>query len=183
MLRLALLFLLLHSGNALAGEDLWKALAAGGHVVLLRHAATEPGTGDPPGFRLEDCATQRNLSDEGRAQARRLGEAFRARGVPVARVVSSRWCRCLETARLAFGRVDATHEALANLHGRGENRERQLRAFRQLLQQAPAGGNLVLVTHGSTTVALTGEYPAMGEAIVFFSAGDGRLRVAGRLQP
>jgi broad specificity phosphatase PhoE len=161
----------------------WEALARGGQVVLVRHAATTPGAGDPPGFRLEDCATQRNLSPAGRREARRLGEAFRSRGVRVARVLSSPWCRCLESAELAFGARPATHPALGNLFGRAENRERQVAAFRELIAAPPREGNLVLVTHGSTTVALTGEYPAMGEAIVVTPEGGGGFRVVGRIAP
>ena len=80
-------------------EAAWQALAAGGHIAVMRHA-TAPGVGDPEGFRLEDCSTQRTLSEKGRGEARRIGEAFRARGVDVDDVYSSRWCRCLETAEL-----------------------------------------------------------------------------------
>jgi phosphohistidine phosphatase SixA len=86
--------------GAAAQEDQWRALAAPGHVALMRHALTTPGVGDPPGFRLGDCTTQRNLSQEGRAAAVRLGEAYRSRAVRVARILSSEWCRCLDTARL-----------------------------------------------------------------------------------
>ena len=182
MLRALALVALLLPGTA-AAQDIWALLAKGGQVVLVRHAQTTPGTGDPPGFRLEDCATQRNLSEEGRAQARRLGERFRERGIPVGGMLSSPWCRCIETAELAFGARPGTHAALGNLFGRAENRERQVAAFRELIATAPAKGNLVLVTHGSTTVALTGEYPAMGEAIVVTPLGAGKLRVAGRLSP
>lgn len=157
MVRLLIALLLALPGAAAsADEAAWAALARGGQVVLVRHAATTPGAGDPPGFRLEDCATQRNLSQAGRREARRLGEAFRSRGVRVARVLSSPWCRCLESAELAFGVRPATHPAL---------------------------GNLVLFTHGSTTLALTGEYPAMGEAILVTPAGGGAFRVAGRIAP
>ena len=79
-------------------DPAWAALRAGGAVVVLRHAQTVPGIGDPPGFRLQDCSTQRNLSEEGRQQARRLGETLRRAGVKVDEVLSSRWCRCLDTA-------------------------------------------------------------------------------------
>lgn len=78
---------------------LWSALRGGEHVVLMRHAVA-PGTGDPAGFELDDCSTQRNLSERGREQARATGERFRANGVTDAAVYSSQWCRCLETARL-----------------------------------------------------------------------------------
>ena len=182
MLR-ALALLALLAPQACLAQDAWALLAKGGQVVLLRHAQTVPGTGDPPGFRLEDCATQRNLSEEGKAQARRLGERFRERKIPVGRMLSSPWCRCLETAELAFGARPATHPALGNLFGRAENRARQVAAFRALIASPPAKGNLVLVTHGSTTVALTGEYPAMGEAIVVTPLGGGEYRVAGRVAP
>jgi broad specificity phosphatase PhoE len=182
MLRALALVALLLPGTA-AAQDIWSLLAKGGHVILVRHAQTTPGTGDPPGFRLEDCATQRNLSEEGKGQARRLGESFRKHRIPVARILSSPWCRCLETAALAFGVRPDTHPALGNLFGRAESRERQVAAFRELIAAPPAKGNLVLVTHGSTTVALTGEYPQMGEAIVVTPLGGGRLRVAGRIAP
>src|SRR5512141_654229 len=78
---------------ASAEDAVWDALRGGGKIVVLRHASTEPGLGDPPGFRLDDCATQRNLSEAGRAEARRIEAAFVRRAVPVARVLSSRWCR------------------------------------------------------------------------------------------
>src|SRR4030095_4588589 len=88
---------------AWADDALWALLARGGQVVLVRHGLTTPGVGDPPGFKLGECATQRNLVEEGRREAERLGAALRAHKVPVARVLSSPWCRCTQTARVAFG--------------------------------------------------------------------------------
>jgi Histidine phosphatase superfamily (branch 1) len=85
-----------------AEEALWNDLRQGGYVLLIRHADA-PGTFDPPGFKLGVCSTQRNLSEEGRAQSRRLGELFRSKNVPIAQVFSSEWCRCIDTATLAFG--------------------------------------------------------------------------------
>jgi len=180
MLRLLGLVLLLPLAAA-ADDALWALLAKGGQVVLIRHALTDPGVGDPPGFRLEDCATQRNLSAAGRDEARRLGEAFRARGIPVARVLSSPWCRCLETAKIAFGGAQGTETALSNLFERPENREKQLAQFRKLVAAAPKKGNLVLVTHGSTTAAFTGIAPGTGELVVVIPEGGGRFRAAGRI--
>jgi broad specificity phosphatase PhoE len=86
-----------HAGNGIALE----ALRSGG-ALLLRHALTEPGIGDPPGFRLDDCSTQRNLSAGGRAQARAAGETLRAREVKIDAVYSSAWCRCIDTAKEMF---------------------------------------------------------------------------------
>jgi broad specificity phosphatase PhoE len=77
------------------------ACLGAGHVLLIRHAATDPGIGDPPGFQLGQCGTQRNLSERGRREAQALGVAMQAGGVTVGPVWSSRWCRCLDTARLA----------------------------------------------------------------------------------
>jgi phosphohistidine phosphatase SixA len=170
--------LLLLPGIAAGHEDLWSLLQGGGQIVLIRHALTTPGAGDPPGMRFDDCSTQRNLSEEGRAHARRIGEAFRKRVVPVERVLSSPWCRCLETARLAFGKAEVS-TPLSNLFGRYENRESQLRQLRGLVKQKPGKGNLVLVTHGSTVAALTGVSPETGEIVIV----SGDAKVLGRLVP
>ena len=89
--------------DVVAAEDAWRALERGGRVVLMRHAITTSGVGDPPGMRLDDCSTQRNLDDKGRAEARKLGEEFRQRKIAVGAVLMSQWCRTKETAQLAFG--------------------------------------------------------------------------------
>jgi hypothetical protein len=106
IVSLGLLAVLLVATPAAADDDpLWAMLEAGGKIVMFRHA-TAPGMFDPPGMRLDDCATQRNLDEQGSGEARRIGEAFRVRQIPVAKVLSSQWCRCMETARLAFGRAE-----------------------------------------------------------------------------
>src|SRR5207247_10178254 len=91
-------------------EKAWAALVKGGHVALIRHGNAPPGYGgDPPGFKIDDCKTQRNLDEQGRGKARAGGEAFRNHGVRVDRILSSPWCRCLETARLmAVGPVETS---------------------------------------------------------------------------
>ncbi len=180
----AALLLLAFRTPSLADENeaLWELLRAGGQVVMIRHAATVPGVGDPPGFRLEDCATQRNLSPAGRGEARHLGAALRARGVPIGRVLSSRWCRCLETARLAFGRA----EPWPPLDSFFDDRSRepaQTAAVRSLVADPPEAGNLILVTHHVNIAALTGIQVRAGEIVVITPTGNGRFRVAGRLAP
>lgn len=167
---------LLISGGARADEKLWSLLKEGGQVVLIRHAVTTPGAGDPPGFRLDDCATQRNLTDAGRRHAERIGAEWRARKIPVERVLSSPWCRCIETAKLAFGKAEVS-QPLSNLFGRYENREAQVRALRELVS-AKGRGNIVMVTHGSTIAALTGINPGTGEMVILTEgAPAGRLSV------
>lgn len=173
------LLLALAAFSAHAEEALWKLLAGGGQVLFVRHGQTTPGVGDPEGFRLEDCATQRNLSTEGRAQSQRLGQEFKRRGIPIGEVLSSPWCRCLETAKLAFGPAKAW-PALSNLFGRHGEAEKQLRALRPRIAAHKGKPNLVLVSHGSTAAALAGEHPAMGEVLVLTPTGKD-FRVTGRI--
>ena len=177
----ALLLLLACPFPAPAAEDPWEALRAGGAVALLRHARA-PGTGDPAGFRLEDCATQRNLSDEGSDQARRIGAAFRERGIRVTRVLSSRWCRALDTARLAFGTVEP-FPALDSFFEDRATATAQTDALRSLLARwRGETGVLALVTHQVNITALTGVFPAEGEVLVLRPTGDG-FELAGRVRP
>jgi phosphohistidine phosphatase SixA len=169
-------------GLAQADEALWTQLRAGGLVVFIRHAETDPGVGDPPGFRLEDCKTQRNLSAAGREQARRLGDAFRRERVPVAQVLSSEWCRCRDTATLAFDRYEPW-PALNNLFGRRENEPAQTRAMLERVGAYRGEGNLILVTHGATIVPVAGINPAQGELVVMKPVAAGKLELVGRLRP
>jgi broad specificity phosphatase PhoE len=173
------------AGVAEASEPLWVLLKGGAQVVLIRHAITTPGVGDPAGFKLEDCATQRNLTEAGRRDARRLGETFRVRGVPVGRVLSSPWCRCLETARLAFGKAEVS-TPLSNLYGRPDASVPQVRQMEALIgawRPEGEGGNLVLVSHGSTILALTGVSLAPAEIVVVTPRPGEKFTVAGRLSP
>ena len=165
--------------TAPANEQLWSLLKTGGQIVLMRHAVTTPGAGDPPGMRIDDCSTQRNLIDEGRQHARQIGDAFRARGVTVDRVLSSPWCRCIETARLAFGKAEVW-QPLANLFGRSENEATQIGELRAFVSQRREG-NVVLVSHGSTIEALTGVSLGTGEMVVVSPQGAGKFAVNGRL--
>jgi phosphohistidine phosphatase SixA len=180
--RLLILLGLLWPAAAQADEALWALLRGGGQVLFIRHASTTPGVGDPEDFRLGDCATQRNLSEAGRAEARRLGELFRRHGVPIEKVVSSPWCRCIETAELAFGRVDEKWSPLSNLFGRSPNAEKQVQAMRPRVAGYRGRGNLVFVSHGSTALALTGASPQQAEAIVL-TPTPGSFRIAGRIAP
>jgi len=181
ILLLAVLTLVLPA-RAAADDAVWELLRGGAQVVLMRHTITTPGVGDPAGFRLDDCATQRNLTAVGREDARRVGAAFRQRAIPVGRVLSSPWCRCLETSRLAFGKAE-TWTPLSNLFDNRANEAEQMRALREIASRRPTGGNLVLVTHGSVVQPLTGIQPAPGELVVLTPDGAGRFRIAGRLAP
>lgn len=152
-------------------------------IAVMRHALA-PGFGDPPGFKVDDCATQRNLNDVGRGQAKTTGKAIRARGIAKARVISSQWCRCQETARLlGLGPVE-TMPALNSLHGRPENRAAQmaaLAAFLKDLAAKPDAEPVVLVTHHTVVLELTGRGPASGEVFLLKLDPAGKPTVVGNI--
>jgi phosphohistidine phosphatase SixA len=152
---------------------LLDALRQGGVVLMLRHAQTDPGVGDPPGFQLGQCGTQRNLSEAGRAQSRRIGQALAAQGLVPQAVRSSGWCRCIDTAELAFGR----HEVWPALHSffaeRAAQRDPQTAELRRALARLPARGFEAWVTHQVNITALTGIGVGMGEALVIRGGPDG----------
>ena len=160
-------------------ESVWDAMRAPGAVVVLRHSYA-PGGFDPPDIKLEDCSTQRNLDDNGRAQARRIGEAFRKNAVTVGQVLSSPRCRCLDTARLAFGRVEPWDVLQGALNDATLRRSRLAEA-RKAVDAHHTGSPLVLVTHGSVVTDLTGLNIKMGEFVVLQRTPDGTRVVAGQL--
>src|SRR5262245_9984313 len=169
----------LFASVARADESIWEAVRMPGAVVVLRHSYA-PGSFDPPTARLDDCSTQRNLDANGRAQAERVGEAFRRNDVTVGPVLSSPRCRCLETGRLAFGRAEAWNALEGSLNDR-ERRERQIEAIKARTARHRDGPPLVLVTHGSVVTDLTGLAIRMGEIVVLRPAADGGFEVADRL--
>lgn len=165
-----------------SGDDhLVQRMLAGGEVLLIRHAAA-PGTGDPAGFRLGDCTTQRNLSDTGRKQARAIGDWLRDQGIERARVYSSQWCRCLETAELLDLGPVVELPGLNSFYDRPQDREPNLAAIRDFLTALPPrGGLLILVTHQVTISALTGEFTASGHGVLATLGKGGALRTVGRI--
>jgi len=172
---------------AVAADDaasLWAALRGGGHVALVRHGPTTGGAGDPPGFKLEDCATQRNLTDSGRAQARRLGERFRAEAVVVGKVLSSQWCRCRETADLMMLGQFELAPTFNNAFTYRDRVDELTAGGRAIIAAWSGPGALVVVTHGANILPLTGIMPEEGGAVVVKSepASPAKLRVLGRIQ-
>ena len=174
-----LLLTLATSSAARAEDDPWSLLKGGGMVVLMRHAITTAGIGDPPGMRVDDCGTQRNLIDEGRRHAKAIGDAWRAHGVQPDRVLSSPMCRCLETARIAFGRVDETQQ-VTNA-GVETEPARQVREMRAVATTKHRGSIIVLVSHGTTIAAVTGITPQPGEMLIVQPQGDGKFELMARV--
>lgn len=172
----------LMAADRAAEQAVWSALKSGGHVALLRHALTDPGIGDPPNFKLGDCGTQRNLSTKGRADAQRIGKAFRDRGIPVEDVLSSRWCRCIDTAQLAFGRVKPAAMLDSIFNDPERRRKEKTQAVFASLAGRKSPGNLILVTHAQNIQALTGVSPSPGELIVVGLTSPDSFQVIGRLE-
>jgi len=189
-------------------EALLRSEKGRGLVILVRHAETVSGIGDPPGFRLDDCSTQRNLSAEGRAQSRRMGDWFTSRGLVPTAVRSSQWCRCLDTAKEAFAKaVPITSWPALNstFQGRGDSQAQQAQIQAHLMERArgastpdPRAGSSrhagasvtrpigvadfeVWVTHQVLISALTGQYVSMGEMVVARPDAQGRLQLVGRV--
>jgi len=158
--------------------QLLSLLKQPGHVLIMRHALA-PGIGDPDGFVREDCSTQRNLSDAGRVQARQLGERLRAGEIESARVYSSRWCRCLDTASgLDLGPVIPL-PALDSVFQLRHETEARTRALRDFLANLEPGAPAILVTHQSNVRALTGRPTASGGGLVINIEDPQNIRVVG----
>lgn len=182
-----LLFSGFSSANAQATEAAWVKLQNGGYAVLIRHAQA-PGTGDPENFELGDCSTQRNLSARGQLQAKRMGARFAAKGVPIDQVVSSEWCRTLDTAEFAFGR-NFEVEPLPAINSFFQDRsteEAQTQETIKFIESLKYNSNTIMVTHQVNITALTGIVPRQGEAILVqaIKNKDGApstIKVAGRI--
>jgi phosphohistidine phosphatase SixA len=165
---------------AAATEAGWALLRDGGHIVLLRHAMAT-GMTDPANFDIENCATQRNLSDRGKQQARKIGALFAARAAEVERVLASRYCRTFDTARFAFGdRGLEKFEPLDLLAIDGSDTQAKTAAVMQEIRSFTGSGNMVLVTHLENIKALTGENAREGEAVIVRIEGD-HLHILGRI--
>jgi phosphohistidine phosphatase SixA len=160
---------------------LWNSLRSAEHFALLRHAIA-PGTGDPPGFMLGSCQTQRNLSQEGQAQAAKIGKLFRENRIQSAQVFSSQWCRCLETAKLLeLGSVQ-TLAFLNSFFNNYEYRESQTQKLTGWLHEQNLEQPLVLVTHQVNITALTNIYPSSGELVIVRRSKTGEFAVVGTIK-
>ncbi len=162
-------------------QRLWDALRSKNHFALLRHALA-PGTGDPADFTLGRRETQRNLSEEGRKQAQRIGDLFRAHGIKDARVFSSEWFRCRDTAELLdLGPVKSL-SALNSFFQNYGQKDVQTEFLRRWLALQKLDKPLVLVTHQVNITALTGIYPSSGEIVVVEQNAQLGLNVLGSIK-
>jgi len=172
--------------DAMAGVDsdrteMIERMKAGGHILMIRHALA-PGTGDPANFCVGDCSTQRNLDDRGREQARAIGDRLRSNGITSARVYSSQWCRCLDTAKLLGMGSVAQLPALNSFYELTQDREPNLKALRKFIAEQPSEGLLIiLVTHLVTISAIADEGISSGEGVLLKLNEDAPYDIVGRL--
>ncbi|MSO68222.1 MAG: histidine phosphatase family protein [Pseudolabrys sp.] len=177
---------MLAAGSADAADErarTWAALRGDGHVALIRHASAPGAPGDPDGFRPDDCKTQRNLSENGRAEASALGERFRAQQVKVGKVISSQWCRCRQTAELMdIGPVEDA-STFNNAYVLSGVRDKLTAGARATIAAWRGPGTLVVATHGQNILALLGIHPGEGEVVVVVPepASEKKMRLVGRI--
>jgi len=163
---LLFLFYLSFTTN-LFSSSIWEEAREGNKVILIRHALA-PGGGDPAGFKINDCNTQRNLNKVGINQSKKIGKIFRDNKIPIDIVLSSEWCRCKDTAFHAFGRFKE-FSALNSTFSYPfiKNETRQIKAIKKYLKNWNGKGkNLILVTHYSIITAITDAVPGSGEIVI-----------------
>lgn len=160
----------------LPAVQLLAEMRAGGRIIYFRHTATDFSENDSRMKSYEDCAGQRNLIDKGRDDARKIGLAIRALGIPLGRVVASPFCRTVETAELAFGRAEKWDEA------RYGSATDQYAELRKLLGTRPEKANTVIVGHGNPFYSITAMRVAEGE-IAVIRPMNGRFEISGRIKP
>ena len=164
---LLLIFFQFLSFQNLIAKDLWAEAKEGDRIILIRHALA-PGGGDPPGFKINDCKTQRNLNKVGIEQSKAIGKLFKKNKIPVDKVLSSQWCRCKDTAKYAFKsyfEFSALNSTFQSSFAKNEPKQlKQLRTF--INDWDGDGGNLVLITHYSIITAITNAVPSSGEIVI-----------------
>ena len=166
-LLLKILIFSIFTFNSHSSEQNWNLLKKGGKIILIRHSLA-PGGGDPPGFKINECKTQRNLNQTGVNQSKKIGRLFKKNKAPIDRVFSSQWCRCKDTAKYAFG----VYEEFTALNSTFQpslksNEAKQLKELYSFIKEWDGKGkNLVLVTHYSIITAVTNAIPRSGEVII-----------------
>ena len=162
-----LILLSFSSSYTYSSEHFWKPAKDGGKIILIRHALA-PGGGDPEGFDIKDCRTQRNLNDIGINQSKKIGKLFEEKKIKIDQVLSSQWCRCKDTAKYAFGKFKE-FSALNSTFSPpfDKNEKKQIKELKSFIKNWDGQGkNLVLVTHYVVILAMTGEAPRSGELII-----------------
>ena len=177
ILKLFLFFIFTLQLNA--SELAWNLAQEGNKIILIRHSLA-PGGGDPAGFKIDDCKTQRNLNKKGINQSKKIGKLFKKNKVPIYQVLSSQWCRCKDTAKYAFNdykEFTALNSTFQSPHNKNEGK--QLKELYNFVKKWSGNGkNLILITHYSIITAITNAVPSSGEIVI----ADKNFKVLGTIQ-
>ena len=162
-----IIFLSLTNGIKANTEDqILENLNKGGNLIFIRHAYA-PGTGDPDNFNIEDCSTQRNLSDNGREQAKNIGDFFKHNNIQIDLVISSEWCRCKETALIGFGKFETKNFLNSSYSTKFmKNKKIQIKNLKEYINNWKSDKNLVLVTHYVVISDALNYSPSSGEIVI-----------------
>ncbi len=149
-----------------SNKKLFNQLEDGGKLIFIRHAYA-PGSGDPNNFNLNDCSTQRNLSDDGRKQAKYIGKFFKEKKIKIDKVISSEWCRCKETAKIAFKNF-STNSFLNSFYSYkfAKNKSKQINALNDYVNKFKSNKNLVFITHYVLISEVLNYGPSSGEIVI-----------------
>ena len=159
-------------------QNMISELKKGGKIIFIRHAYA-PGGGDPKNFNINDCNTQRNLNSEGRIQSKKIGDFFKKNKIFIEKVYSSEWCRCKETASIAFENFE-TKNFLNSFFSEQfvENRQNQIKDLNRFIKNWNGNGNLIFVTHYVVISELLNYAPSSGELVI----SDKQLKVIDTLE-
>ena len=166
MRKLLIIFFIFIPNNSHSSENVVKFLKEGKKIVFIRHALA-PGNGDPNNFDIKDCSTQRNLNDEGRAQSKRIRNFFEKNNIKIDKVLSSEWCRCKDTAKIAFGKFE-TFSALNSFYETrfSKNKSKQMKDLREYISKWESDSNLIIVTHYVVILDILDRGTSSGEMII-----------------
>ena len=166
MRKLLIIFFIFIPNNSYSSENVVKFLKEGKKIVFIRHALA-PGNGDPNNFDIKDCSTQRNLNDEGRAQSKRIGNFFEKNNIKIDKVLSSEWCRCKDTAKIAFGKFE-TFSALNSFYETrfSKNKSKQMKDLKEYISKWESDSNLIIVTHYVVILDILDRGTSSGEMII-----------------
>ena len=178
MKKFLIFLLFLFPTKSYSNEIILAALEDGKKIVFIRHAIA-PGNGDPDDFDINDCSSQRNLSEKGRNQSKKIGDFFRINKIKIDTVLSSEWCRCKDTAKLAFGNFK-TFSALNSFYEArfAKNKSEQIKELRNFINNWEDDSNLIIVTHFVVISALLNKGVSSGEMIIT----DKKLNILGSLE-
>ncbi len=173
-----LIFLIFFPTQVNAQEELIDLLKDGNKLIFIRHAYA-PGNGDPINFKLDDCSTQRNLNSEGVKQSKKIGKLFYINKIKIDKVLSSEWCRCIDTAKIAFKKY-TTFNALNSFYDpRYEmNKNKQIKDLKNYIHKWSGKNNLILVTHYVVILEVLNTTAKSGEIII----ADKEFNILGRFK-